>query len=99
MPLYTYKVVLNTRFGGFSLSRDCVLWLSHLCKHHMHVTPSEIADLHNLEENRTCQYLVEAVERNAQWAGGAFSKLVVDTVYLRWSIEDYDGREQIYYGY
>ena len=99
MPLHIYKVVLNTRFGGFGLSKACALWLANLCEHHEHLRTGEIEDLHRREENRTCPYLVECVERNAAWASGEYSRLVVDEVWLRWGIKDHDGRESIDYGY
>lgn len=98
MPLYTYKVVLNSQFGGFGVSSECARFLSTVCTHHEFIE-GELHDLHGQEENRSCPHLVAFVEGDSEWASGPYSKLRVEEVLLRYGIKDHDGKEAIDYGY
>ncbi len=99
MPLHTYKVVLNSRYGGFSVSRECAKELSSVCSHHTYLEEGELQDLHEHEEYRECPDLVARVESAPEWASGPYSKLRVEEVLLRYGIKDHDGKEEVYYGY
>lgn len=82
-----HKVVINTCFGIFLLSRKAEDWLNT----NYNIKPSEYIDLarHDLR-------LIECVETLGSEANGQFSELtVVKIPGNKYKIEEYDGLESI----
>lgn len=95
------KVVINKRFGGFSLSREAVEYMANK-EHPLAIKELEEAKkdgfygyLHGLE--RTDPLLIEAVEILGDKANGECASLSVVEIPddIEYDIEDYDGYEHI----
>ena len=78
------KVVINTCFGGFSLSEEACAYL--------HITNPFTYD-----DDRTNPALIECVEKLGNAANGKYAKLKVVEIpdNIHWEIEYYDGIEHI----
>lgn len=82
------KIVINTCFGGFGLSRAAKAWLNEKA--------GEDVDLYSLP--RDSELLVRCVELfGSAAASGDYAKLKVVEVPdgVKWYIEEYDGREHV----
>lgn len=84
------KIVINQRYGGFSVSQKVFEYLDKVG------APKHIDDMY-LECNRNDPYLVEAVETLGEEANGRNSKLFI----VEWpdnipyKVTEYDGWEEI----
>ena len=79
------KVVINNRFGGFSLSKAAVAFIE--------AATNETVD--EYFHTRHCEHLVRAVETLGDEADGFGSELlVVELKGNRYIIEEYDGIER-----
>ncbi len=88
----TRKIVINTDFGGFGLSRDAwVLW----CLQKGWDPDDE--NLHDHMIERDCPALVKIVEAMGADANGPYSRLKIVEIPadVFWELADYDGREWI----
>lgn len=91
------KVVINTDWGGFSLSQECedkIRDMNH------GVSWFDLCDaVHWSGRERTNSTLVELIELDAVRYGGSGARLRVveipDDVGWEWFIHDYDGREHV----
>ena len=82
-----HKVVINTCFGIFSLSREAEDWLNT----NYNIKPSEYLDLARHDPR-----LIECVETLGSEANGLFSNLKIVEIKGRiYKIDNYDGKEQI----
>lgn len=82
-----HKVVINTCFGIFSLSREAEDWLNI----NYNIKPSDYFDL-----TRHDPRLIECVETLGSEANGPFSELtVVKIPGNKYKIEEHDGLESI----
>lgn len=82
------KVVINTCFGGFSLSREAYEFLG---------IPWDGYGF-KFDNNRTDSKLIECVEKLGERANGRCANLRVVEIPddVKWIIEDYDGAESIH---
>jgi len=85
------KIVINTRFGGFSLSE---VGETELRKRNKTFANSQYS-LWNIE--RTDPILVQMVEENSALYSGSGAKLQVVEIPddVQWHIHDYDGQEHV----
>jgi hypothetical protein len=80
------KVVYNSRYGGFSLSKEAVTWLSE--------RGIETDTYSDLPRHHTL--LVKCVEELGNKANGEFACLVVKTLIgNKYRIDEYDGSETV----
>ncbi len=99
------KIVINTCYGGFGLSRSAVRFLSQL----QEVEPTEddlkseylyaAASNYRDEARRTDPDLIRTVETLGDMANGRYSNLTVLDLrddLTEWYISDYDGLETVY---
>lgn len=85
----TQKIVINTCFGGFSLSEAAEARYAELSgKSH---------PVYYWEISRNCPYLVQVVEELGEQAWGRYSELKVVEIprYTKWHIHEYDGMEHV----
>ena len=82
------KIVINTSYGGFSLSDNA--------RAYMGWTKQEALSLGNYE-NRNNPDLIKCVEELGEAANGEFSKLKIVEIPddVDWVIENYDGVEWV----
>lgn len=87
----TRKIVINTCYGGFSLSRKATTLLARKLGVSRY-------DIEHFGYERDCEELVEVVEELGEAANGAFTRLKVVEVpaYIKWEIKEYDGVETIH---
>lgn len=85
------KVVINRRFGGFSLSEEAYKFLGWEWDGYGY------RGSRSDKETRTNAELVKCVEQLGEKANGRFARLVVVDVPddVEWEIDDYDGLETI----
>lgn len=84
------KLVINSDFGGFSLSREAVEWLIN-----RDMTIEQIYEL-EYPENRANKLLVECVEVLGISANGVCASLkVVEFEEQPYYIQEYDGSENV----
>lgn len=82
-----HKVVINARFGGFSLSNKALKYL----KDTFNYETDTYSDMERHDPR-----LVETVEALGEEAGGKFAKLHVETIAGNlYQIEEYDGYENV----
>jgi hypothetical protein len=83
------KIVINTSFGGFCLSKEAYKFLGLECKE------DKIYDL--FDNDRTNPKLIECVEQLGEAASGPCSELKIVEIPdgVQYTIEDYDGMEHI----
>lgn len=103
------KVVYNTCFGGFGLSREAVLLARELSGDPNWGGPCIKGDVYEggqvvkydnggcYDIKRTDEILVQVVETLGDKASGQFAELRITTVPsgTRYRIDDYDGRESV----
>ena len=78
-----HKVVINTCYGGYGLSKEAIQWLKNK------YGDDDILERHDPR-------LVDCVETLGEKANGKFSRLaVVEIDSNRYRIDEYDGRESI----
>ena len=81
------KIVINTCFGGFGLSKPAMERLAELgCTDYVY------------DIKRDDARLVQVVEEMGNAADGSFAKLTVVTIpddVVAWHIDEYDGREHV----
>jgi hypothetical protein len=84
------KVVINARFGGFSLSKEAYKGLG--------LKWDEYGLDYNDKEKRCDPNLVKVVEKLGKRADGSFASLKVVDIPddMEWEIEEYDGWESIH---
>jgi len=90
--LGTRKIVINTDFGGFGLSRAAwTIW----CLQKGWDPDDE--NLHDHMIERDCPILVKLVEEMGDKANGPYSRLKVVEIPadVYWELADYDGQEWI----
>lgn len=84
------KLVINSDFGGFSLSEEAVKWLLE-----KGMTMEQIYDLED-HENRANKLFVECVETLGSSANGFCATLkVVEIEEQPYYIQEYDGAESV----
>ena len=85
------KGVINTRFGGFSLSKEGEREYESRSKEPL---PWDIAFYH---VERTNPILVTMIEENSELFSGSHASLKVVTIPddVQWHIHDYDGQEHV----
>ena len=84
------KLVINSDFGGFSLSREAIKWLVN-----KGMTIEQI-DCLERPENRANKLLVECVEELGYTADGCCASLkVVEFEEQPYYIQEYDGAEKV----
>lgn len=84
------KLVINSDFGGFGLSKEAVEWLNE-----RGLSIKQIGSLEE-EQNRANKLLVECVEKLGVRANGICSSLkVVEYEEQPYYIENYDGAEKV----
>ena len=83
------KIVINTSFGRFYLSKEACKFLGLECKE------DEICDL--FDNDRTNPKLIECVEQLGEAANGPCSELKIVEIPdgAQYIIADYDGKEHI----
>lgn len=85
------KVVINTCFGGFSLSPEAI---------NLYEQKSGKQEVDQYDISRTDPYLVEVVEELKEKANGYYAELKIveipDQPNLKWNILDFDGVEAIH---
>lgn len=83
------KIVINTRHGGFGLSKEALALFS---EGHFGMT---IVDDYMIVRNS--RVLVEVVEQLGESANGKFAELKVVEIPddVQWTIEEYDGAEWV----
>lgn len=100
------KVVINTCFGGFSISKECAERMKELgclqAKAELEASSKYwygSGHVGNFEGGykRTSPYLIQAVEELGVKANGKYSRIVVVKIPedIKWYIDEYDGRETI----
>lgn len=102
------KIVINTCYGGFSLSREAVLlgrelsgnpeWCPHSLKEDKYPDGSSLSmDFGRWRGSRSDPTLVQIVEQIGEKANGAYANLAVVSVPdgTRYCIQEYDGNERI----
>lgn len=80
------KIVINTCYGGFSVSEEAAKFLN---------MPSVYADIDRQEP-----ILIKIVEENPKWVSGSHAYLKVVDIpdeATDWVIDEYDGLERILY--
>lgn len=84
------KVVINTKYGGFSLSDEAKIFIKPLKESMFNAFP-------NKEENRTHPKLIECVEKLGSAASGDFCELKIVEIpdNIKWYIQEFDGKEKI----
>ena len=84
------KIVINTCFGGFNLSKKGLEAYAERVGR-----PS--AEIYTYEIDRADPALVAVVEEMGEKAGGSHSRLKVVTIPadVEWQIEEYDGSEHV----
>jgi len=82
------KIVINTRYGGFGLSKEALALFNER-------TGTVIT--YDIEIKRNDPILVEIVEQLGESANGRFAELKVVEIPddVVWGIEEYDGAEWI----
>lgn len=91
------KIVINSCFGGFSLSREAVEWLNEHYNLGIEVS-GRFPDLNDPDLERYDPRLVECVETLGSRASGTYASLEVVTIDgNRFIITDYDGLESVYW--
>lgn len=87
----TTKIVINTCFGGFSISDEAVAWL------HAHGADDATTYGYSDDFYRDDPMLVACVEALGSKADGSCAKLKVVEIPadVNWKISDYDGVEHI----
>ena len=79
------KIVINRKFGGFSVSKEIA---------------KELGFVDEWTMNRTDERLIEAVIKDPERASGEFAKLEVVNIpdgATDWEITEYDGMESVIY--
>lgn len=99
------KVVINTRYGGFGLSRKALEMYSVLkygenfVKDHRsyHYVKIDENVFYENDNDRDDPLLVKVVEELGEDSFGKYSRLVVREIPdgSEWEIEEYDGRESL----
>lgn len=86
----TRKVVINTRFGGFSLSKGARA-------HYAGIKGVDISDVFDYEIPRDDADLVAVVEQWGKAADGSHARLKVVEIPadVKWKVQEYDGSEWI----
>lgn len=86
----TRKVVINTCFGGFSLSEEATAMFAEL----KNISPSQV---YLFDVDRSDYDLVRVVEQLGKKANGDHAKLKVVEIPadVKWDIEEYDGLEHV----
>jgi hypothetical protein len=86
----TRKVVINTCFGGFSLSEEATAMFAEL----KNISPSQV---YLFEVDRSDADLVRVVEQLGKKANGDHAKLKVVEIPadVKWDIAEYDGLEHV----
>lgn len=82
------KVVINTCFGGFSISQKAIDWFAER---------GVKADLYSHIDKRTDPLLIECVEALGSLANGSHAELAIVEIPdgIQWQLEEYDGSEHI----
>ena len=82
------KIVINTCYGGFGLSKEALA---------LYNERSDITVTYDFNITRNDPILVEIVEQLGEAANTRFSELKVVEVLddVQWQIEEYDGKEWI----
>jgi hypothetical protein len=94
------KVVINTCYGGFSLSRKAVEFMvnsgSKLARFYLNRLSGK--ESCHCSELRADPYLISAVEELGDEANGGCAKLKVVDIpdYIDWYVSNYDGMESIH---
>ena len=83
----TMKIVINTCFGGFSLSKKAYEYLGLAWDGYGY----------KYSKNRTDPKLVECIENLGEDANGSFAELKVVEILnnVEWEIEEYNGIERV----
>lgn len=96
------KVVINTCYGGFSLSRKATELLAQRefypsAEQHLRVFGNDWCDFSARDIPRNDWNLVNIVETLGKEANGCFSKLKVVSIPngVKWKVEEYDGKEWV----
>ena len=104
------KIVINTCYGGFSLSTEAILYMRSLgCQAAERVTlkgerysdTDELCDYdwdsHSIDLERNDPCLVHTVEHLGKKANGDFARLKVVEIPngVAWDIHEYDGLEHV----
>lgn len=86
----TRKVVINTCFGGFSLSEEATAMFAEL----KNISPSQV---YLFDVDRSDADLVRVVEQLGKKANGDHAKLKVVEIPadVKWDIAEYDGLEHV----
>lgn len=87
------KLVLNKRFGGFSLSEEA-------CKKLFALGVKEFEDDYWEEIDRNNEHLIAIVEHDAESANGGCAELEIVEIpdsATDWRIDEYDGWETVTY--
>lgn len=84
------KVVINTCYGGFGLSKEA----KDLYKQKKNIN---IDHFHSADIPRNDPLLIEIVELLGSKANGEYAKLKIVTIpdNIQWQIEEYDGTEWV----
>ena len=82
------KIVINTRYGGFGLSKEALALFNER---------SGAVVTYDFNIKRNDPILVEIVEQLGEAANGDFAELKVVKIPddVQWQIEDYDGNEWV----
>lgn len=91
------KIVINNRYGGFSLSKEATEWMAEKGHPEAAKELTEVPWYGFRPENRVDPILIEAVETLGEAANGRFAKLKVVEVpdEVDWEIQEYDGVEWV----
>jgi hypothetical protein len=85
----TTRIVINTRYGGFSMSKEAIAMYQKLA--------GKEVKLSTVFYTRNDPVLVQVVETLGKRANGAYSDLKIVDVPddVEWEIQEYDGKEWI----
>lgn len=92
------EVVINTRFGGFSLSSDAVFRMAALG----HEGAKKAVENGDYPGYAICEYLdrhdpilIQVVKELGERADGPSARLSIEKVVMGYEINDYDGKESV----
>ena len=94
------KIVINTCYGCFGLSKAAAQWMAERgCQDAINDLASDHFYGHDLGEDRNNPLLVEVVETlGSKMASGRYASLKVVEIPdgIEWEIDEYDGAESIH---
>lgn len=92
------KIVINTCYGGFSISKECAKYMASKGHIKVQLDLKESTFCGGYSYDRTDPILIEAVETLGKKADGSFARLSIIEIPddVDYYIDDYDGMESIH---